>query len=451
MYQATLVGNNTSRCHELTGSVESQALGFDIFLGWRCHYIMGNLQSLGGVIANGVMRHPKWLRGVVDLATANYRNRKVFNAFVATRQKDVKAVLMRDADFLVEKPMGPKMLWGAFVLGSDTLAEERQTMIDGLRFIQSRYEAESRRVATRILDNTEGELDLARDYVAGVALSLTEHVMGVPLAGARAKRGLFWHAKGEDAMEIWLRTMGSIIAQGAPAPFTFQAEGERRAVELRNYVAQCLNDKREAAKVGEPETILAYLVQNMESTDAQERNLAGLCVVNFGIIVRAISLTIDQLLNMDDGIERANRLARAGDRDGMRTLWYEAMRFAPALPFLARYCPHDTTMGRGTEDETPVPAGSNVGVSLMHAMMDPSVVSDPDRVSMHRDPSVYMHFGAGAHRCLGEFIADPLMSELMMQLFSRFRLRRIWGPRGQIQYDPFGPAVRHFRVGVTPL
>ena len=409
---------------------------------------MGLMQSLGGQTANWIMRRPTWLRSLVNLGTGHYKSRRVLGGLLMTRAADVHEVLERDADFLVEVPMGGKMLWGEFVLGSDTLANERKVMIDGLRLVQDRYLAHARSAAQQALAKASGELDLARDYIAAVALSLSEEILGVKLAEARTRTGLFSRAHGHDAAEVWLSTLGSVIAQGVPAPFTMQAKGERCARELRAYVGKYLDAHREQARQGEPQTILAYLVQHMDK-DAQERNLSGLLVVNFGIIVRAMSLTVNQLLMTEGGIDRAITLAQSKDMDGIRGLWLEALRFAPALPFLARYAPRDTHIGSPVASGcTHVAAGSDVGISLMHAMMDPAVTQEPTKFAHDRDRSLYMHFGAGPHRCLGEFIAAPLMDELMLQLFSTYRVTRLSGSRGEIQFDRFGPAARHFFVGI---
>ena len=100
---------------------------------------------------------------------------------------------------------------------------------------------------------------------------------------------------------------------------------------------------------------------------------------------------------------------------------------------------------------THVPAGASVGVSLVHTMMDPSVTPEPTKFAHDRDHNVYMHFGAGPHRCLGDFIAQLLMDELMMQLFSKYRVTRLSGMRGKLKYDRYGPAIRHFCVGLEKV
>ena len=412
------------------------------------------LQSVGGWIAVRSLRHPYLIRAGIAVARDLGPNVKLGNAIVVTRAEDILEVLGRTEDFLTESEMGPKMLWGSFVLGQDPSPRywrEREVLVEALGLVQPALMETVKAECAALLADANGEFDLARDFVSRIPLRIEQRQFGVPMDGAQTRTATFGQEQGEMAVEFWLRTLGSIIAQGTPAPFSMQSRGERAARELRQWVKKALDEQRAEARKGEPSTVLQYLVQNLDDDDAQERNLAGLMVVNYGIIVRAFCLSIDRLLDEEGAIDRLNELARAGDRDGLHAMWNEALRFNPAIPVVSRSAARDTKIAAGTPREVQVSAGDTVALPLTAAMMDPEAVERPSEFTPGRPAEVYHHFGAGIHRCLGRFIAEPELTEIYLQVFSRVRLHRIPGPRGRVVFDDLGPAVRQFRVRVERL
>ena len=62
-----------------------------------------------------------------------------------------------------------------------------------------------------------------------------------------------------------------------------------------------------------------------------------------------------------------------------------------------------------------VPAGTPIAVSLLSALRDPDVYSDPDRFDITRTDHPRWHpiFGGGAHRCVGEALARAELEEAL--------------------------------------
>jgi cytochrome P450 len=62
-----------------------------------------------------------------------------------------------------------------------------------------------------------------------------------------------------------------------------------------------------------------------------------------------------------------------------------------------------------------VPAGTPIAVSLLSALRDPEVYTDPESFNIKREDHPRWHpvFGGGAHRCVGEALAKAEMEETL--------------------------------------
>jgi cytochrome P450 len=206
------------------------------------------------------------------------------------------------------------------------------------------------------------------------------------------------------------------------------------------------------------------------------RYVTGLLATGGATIVRATTHAIDQLLArplaLGEARVRASRLERdttvlrrvvpasgewhtavvqvEASRRALRQMVYEALRFRPVLPLLARYCPRQTIIAKGTERARLVPAGAQVIAGPLAAMFDPQVFELPWRYSPTRSLEDYLHFGCGPRTCFGEHIADAVVIEIIRSLLLLPGLKRGPGPRGRVRYD--GPAARSLvlRFGAVP-
>nr|POE59026.1 psi-producing oxygenase a [Quercus suber] len=80
--------------------------------------------------------------------------------------------------------------------------------------------------------------------------------------------------------------------------------------------------------------------------------------------------------------------------------------------------------------------GDKVFVSFVKASRDPSVFPEPDTVRLDRDMESYIHYGKGAHRCIGEH-ASKVGLTAMLQTVARLKnLRPAPGAQGVLKKVP---------------
>ncbi len=91
----------------------------------------------------------------------------------------------------------------------------------------------------------------------------------------------------------------------------------------------------------------------------------------------------------------------------------ETMRFEPAAGSVARYTTEEMKVS-GIR----LPAGVILRTSLMSALRDPELYTDPDRFDITRTdhPRLHPALGLGPHRCIGEFLARMEMEESLAAL-----------------------------------
>jgi hypothetical protein len=116
----------------------------------------------------------------------------------------------------------------------------------------------------------------------------------------------------------------------------------------------------------------------------------------------------------------------------------ESLRYEPAVGSFARFALEDIEL-----DGHLLPRNSVISLSLLSAMRDPSLYSDPDRFDITRTdhPRRHLVFGAGAHRCLGEILSRAELEEGLAALTSRL-------PRLRFAGDP---AVAHGSGGIRKV
>jgi len=125
----------------------------------------------------------------------------------------------------------------------------------------------------------------------------------------------------------------------------------------------------------------------------------------------------------------------------MNHLVFEAMRFNPTFPFLARYCPRHEVIRGTTPEPMAVSAGSTVVASQLAAMHDSNVFPNSETFA-YRPRRTYMHFGYGGHACIGRTIATKVISQLLLHVM---QLPGIEHSRpSKLRYD--GPAVCGYRI-----
>ena len=82
--------------------------------------------------------------------------------------------------------------------------------------------------------------------------------------------------------------------------------------------------------------------------------------------------------------------------------------------------------------------GDEVLCDLVTACMDPKGFPEPENVILDRPLDSYIHFGWGAHKCLGYGASKLALTTMLKTVGKLDNLRRAPGPQGQIKKVP-GP------------
>lgn len=113
----------------------------------------------------------------------------------------------------------------------------------------------------------------------------------------------------------------------------------------------------------------------------------------------------------------------------------EVLRFDPPLHALRRIVTRDVEMGGRL-----LRAGERVLAVVAAANRDPARFPDPERFDITRRPNSHLAFGAGAHYCLGQYLARVEGQEYLVALAERFPDAAPPAP-GSVTYAPV-PRVR---------
>jgi len=206
------------------------------------------------------------------------------------------------------------------------------------------------------------------------------------------------------------------------------ARGDVSGASLRRYLSAVVAGPQAPAQ-----TVLGRLQALQRANggspdnDAIRRNIAGIMaamVYNTGTF---LTFGMRELLRRPAEAARARAAAEAGDVELVRRYLYEAARFAPAAPLLARHVPNETKLAVGTNRECTMPAGSTLVVGILSALFDEDGYDEPNSFDIDHDAEM-LHFGHGVHRCLGLYINRVQLPELAAALLRLPNLRL--GERG---------------------
>jgi cytochrome P450 len=152
----------------------------------------------------------------------------------------------------------------------------------------------------------------------------------------------------------------------------------------------------------------------------------------------AVGQILEQLLRRPAELAAAQALARADDPH-LSGYIFEALRFAPLVPFVARKAVGDQVVAAGTRRKATIKSDSVVVVGLRSGMKDPRRVAEPDVFDPTRMWGGYMLFGDGPHACLAVRINRALIPALLTEILKQHRLDRAPESQGRLVMRGFFP------------
>lgn len=363
------------------------------------------------------------------------------NKVIVTGHAEVTEILARDTDFTIADINAPSMaiVNGPFVLGMDRsplYLRERSIL---QRSIEpgdpERIRAIVRRHASELIDAARptGQIDVVQQLARPAAVRLVADYFGVP-------------GPDEPTMMQWMRTMFYEtflnIGDDPSVSRAGRASGDAFAAYAHELIAQ--RKAQVAAGEATPDDLVCRLVRMQADPDTclsdegVRRNVGGVVVGAVDTTSKAVAHAVYELLRRPADLDEARRAARAGDLETVGRYAFEALRFNPLNPILARRAAQDETVGAGTERARRIPSGRTVYLAILPAMFDPKVFEQPDQFRIDRPADSYLHFGGGLHACFGRYINVIQIPELVAALVRLDGLRFAGSGRPAMRYDgPF--------------
>ena len=358
---------------------------------------------------------------------------KVGSRVVVTRYADALEVLDRDIVFAIGPVNGESIerINGRFILGMDRGAEYTR-------------DHEALRAAARREDEARVR-DLARDAAARAVQAARPHgrieaVQALTRAVPAEVVERYFGFPGPDrpTLQRWLRNLFQDAFLNSIGDPYVRSAALASAAELKAWALPEIARRRAAGTAGDDDVmgrmIALQPTHPFADDDWVRRNIAGLIVGAVDTQSRFSVLALDELLRRPRELASARDAAAAGDADAVRRYAWEAVRFNPHTPLMARRCVAPATVAAGTPRARTVPAGASVLVLALAATFDPDAFPEPGRFRVDRDVRGYLHFGWGMHQCFGLGLNMVVIPEIVGALLALPNLRRA----GRLRYDgPF--------------
>lgn len=363
-----------------------------------------------------------------------------------TRFRDVQEILSRHEIFTVQlyAPMMDASV-GPFMLARDgTTINQRDKGI--LRaMLQMEDLPHVRETVASLADaaidegTKNGELEVVANLSRKVPLQLLGAYFGFP-------------GPDLESMFRWSRGTQNDMFHNQDKDEEVHQANIRVGSEMKAYVTQLIQQRREELKSNPHMTdAVSRLLRSSFPKEIgfdDERIMINICGFLIGAgetTSAAIVQLLDQLLQRPAELERARLAAEKGDDELLGKICWEALRFNPINPFVARLCTEDYIVVSSRFRRTRIKAGSVVLACTRSAMMDGLHVRQPRKFRTDRPDYHYMHFGYGNHVCLGDQVSRVQIPEIVKRLLLRGNLRRADGDRGQLDFQD-GPFPERFYV-----
>ncbi len=388
----------------------------------------------------------RWLQSVDDWQPFFQELRHERPIFVTpaftfvTRFKDVEEVLAHHTTFSVE-PYAKKIdpVVGPFMLGRDGTAlnwREKSIMktmllpedLPKVRALAGQYAEESLQ-----RECVAGKIEVVSKLGRLVPVRLCESYFGFP--GPDRETMLRWSKTTQTDM---FRNLRKIQADDASVQV-----GE----EMKECLGKLLDSKRQTLKQSDlsgsrehdvfTRLLLTHFAPPIPFDDERIiANMMGLLIGAVETTSQAIVQALEQIMLRPEVLVEARRVAREGSDLEFDPYVWEALRFNPMAPLVVRRCEADYILAAGTERETVIAKGTLVFACMGSAMFDERELKDPEKFRTGRPAYHTMHFGFGAHTCLGKHLGMVIIPEVIKHVLLYPGTALLPGEEGKIIVAP---------------
>jgi len=442
---------------------------------------------VAGIIA-ALLNHPRVLQPLLQYVAPPLRRLLDRGSqLIVTTHRDVREVMERDDDFTNEPTIGPAMVCGAFVIGTDRVPLYRDDLqilwhafygVDSTTtppggtnavkrpdHLQRLLDKLSKQVDDIIrASGPQRDLDLVQDMLRPLCTRAVRDYLGV---GPSCDEWIvvLWDVLAALALRLIIPSDSNPLDTDNPVQKELDWARDMLQVAIREAVAAA-DEQRAKGVVGEDVVSQMYDVLLTRAgvspgsaptaealdltvvTETVVRNIAGLAITGCHPISKAAAQAVDVLLDNPPAFRGATAAARSGDEALFWDFIDEALRFFPPFPLLNRTCPRDSVIGMDSGRPRKVRAGQQIAVGLSAAMFDPAAIASPYQFRTDRAPQDSLVFGRGMHACFGYQFAHDILVAVLMPLF-RHGFERAPGSAGKLKFDVVVPV--HLGLRLSPV
>ncbi len=385
----------------------------------------------------------------LHLSTGEMDVTSSLSTLVVTMDKDVREVLDNPTVFsvrLYQDKMDNSV--GKFMLGYDKQEMNKEKpwmrkmmMPEDLAKIAKMTAELTRKSLAESAVN--GRVELVNAIARRVPIEITRRYFGFEDADLRS-------------LYRWSRATQYSFFHNAKNIGKYDVDATKAAEEMKVYLTDLINRKRSNKSYETDETVLARLLrakvpQNelLNFDDGRiKTNIMGTLVGGIETTQAAVVQSLNIILKNNAILAMAKKAIEENDDKTLGQIIWEALRFDPVNPFVIRYATTNATIAAGTKREYHVKQGQVLLVGTQSAMFDDNperVQNDPrakdlktfriDRGGVNDKDSLYLHLGYGHHKCLGDYVAEVEVVQIVKEILKLNNLHKFEGRLGEIGHS----------------
>lgn len=254
---------------------------------------------------------------------------------------------------------------------------------------------------SNVLDDLEGEVDLARHFAWQIPNWVISTVLGIPRTDL-------------ELVNMWLAELTERIPGAETAP----PEGFAALNSLHDYLAALATDRiRHPA-----DDLMTTLSRAVASRELKMDELLGTALLLFVAGSETTASLVSNALLLLDSHRGQQAAVRTGDLD-LATVIEEVLRYESPIQYLCR-----TTTREVRVNDTVVPPEARVILLYGSANRDERVFPAAADFDPYRNRRQHLAFGHGIHACLGAPLARLEGAIAIRRFLERVRSYEVTGP-----------------------
>jgi cytochrome P450 len=293
----------------------------------------------------------------------------------------------------------------------------RREDLPQVKDIVSRHAAE----IVRELFQGRGPVDIVRTLTRKVPVRLADEYFG--FSAPHDEQMMAWARSGFREFFINLLDNPEVRAPAVAA-----------GAEMRERLNALLAERLASDDEGKDD-VMGRLLRLQRAGDVAGLDTDGVCRTLMGLVIGMVETTSQAavqallvLFSRPDALARAAAAAKIDDDNALSDLVFEALRFRPINPMVARLVKEDYCLAAGEPHQTLIRKGTTVFALTWSAMFDPRVLDEPEEFRPGRPDYHYLHFATGLHACYGRYISRIQIPQILKPLLKLKGLRPIGAP-----------------------